>query len=63
MARKNRSFQFDAPYGTDFDALSETPQFNVDSYMQDTMYSPAPTPTRIPGLGDMGMGEDFRFMS
>jgi len=40
-----------------------TPQFNVDSYMQDTMYSPAPTTTRIPGLGDMGMGQDFRFMS
>ena len=38
-------------------------EFNVDSYMEDTMYSPAPTPTRIPGLGDMGMGEDFRFMS
>ena len=38
-------------------------EFNVDSYMEDTMYSPAPTPTRIPGLSDMGMGEDFRFMS
>jgi len=38
-------------------------EFNVDSYMEDTMYSPAPTPTRIPGLGDMGMGQDFRFMS
>ena len=37
--------------------------FNVDSYMEDTMYSPAPTPTRIPGLGDMGMGQNFRFMS
>tara|TARA_A100001515_G_scaffold26270_1_gene20187 strand:- start:8154 stop:10184 length:2031 start_codon:yes stop_codon:yes gene_type:complete len=40
-----------------------TPEFNVDSYMQDTMYSPAPTPTRIPGLGDIGMGQNFRFMS
>ena len=38
-------------------------ELNVDSYMEDTMYSPAPTPTRIPGLGDMGMGQDFRFMS
>ena len=44
-------------------APSITPEFNVDSYMQDTMYSSAPTPTRIPGLGDMGMGQDFRFMS
>jgi len=37
--------------------------FNVDSYMQDTMYSPSPTPTRIPGYSSMGMGQDFRFMS
>ena len=37
--------------------------FNVDSYMQDTMYSPSPTPTRIPGYGSMGMGQDFRFMT
>ena len=44
-------------------APSITPEFNVDSYMQDTMYSPAPTPTRIPGYGSMGMGQDFRFMS
>jgi len=42
----------------------EGPQdFNVDSYMQDTMYSPSPTPTRIPGYSSMGMGQDFRFMS
>ena len=54
---------FNAPVGMGGNQMTGLEDFNVDSYMEDTMYSPAPTPTRIPGLGDMGMGQNFRFMS